>query len=102
MKEPGIFAISFLAGILNEVRIFGAVLPETILKPAAFIKDLAQTIARLTGFAGTFAWDVSKPNGQLRRKLDTTRASALFGFEAHTSLEAGLRRTIDEYRKSEP
>ncbi|MGH2619236.1 MAG: GDP-L-fucose synthase, partial [Anaerolineales bacterium] len=44
-----------------------------------------------------FEWDTSKPNGQPRRGLDTRKAKALFGFEARTSLEAGLRQTIDWY-----
>lgn len=61
------------------------------------IKDLVETIARLTGFAGRVAWDASKPNGQPRRKLDTGRAKRQFGFQAHTPFEEGLRRTIDWY-----
>jgi len=62
------------------------------------IKDLAELIARLTGFQGQLVWDTSKPNGQPRRGLDTSRAEAYFGFRAGTSFEAGLRRTIDWYR----
>jgi GDP-L-fucose synthase len=61
------------------------------------IKDLTETIARLTGFNGRIAWDPSKPNGQPRRKLDTRRAAQLFGFESQTSFEEGLRRTISWY-----
>ena len=61
------------------------------------IKDLTETIARLTGFTGTIRWDTSKPNGQPRRKLDTTRAREAFGFEAKTDFEEGLKRTIDWY-----
>ncbi len=63
------------------------------------IKDLTETIARLTGFTGQIVWDTSKPNGQPRRKLDISRAKARFGFEAHTSFEAGLRKTIDWYEQ---
>jgi len=62
------------------------------------IRDLAQLIARLCGFGGEFAWDTSKPNGQPRRRLDTTRAERLFGFRARTNLEEGLRKTIAWYR----
>jgi GDP-L-fucose synthase len=62
------------------------------------IKDLVQTIARLTGFAGRIEWDTTKPNGQPRRKLDTRRAKQYFGFEAHTPFEEGLRRTIEWYQ----
>ncbi|NTW01028.1 MAG: GDP-L-fucose synthase [Oscillochloris sp.] len=61
------------------------------------IKDLTEMIARLTGFQGRIEWDTSKPNGQMRRKLDTTRAKERFGFESHTSFEEGLRKTIEWY-----
>lgn len=63
------------------------------------IKDLAELIARLTGFEGELVWDTSKPNGQPRRALDVTRAEKLFGFRAQMSFERGLRRTIEWYRK---
>ena len=63
------------------------------------IRDLALTIARLTGFEGEFVWDTTKPNGQPRRALDTTKAEALFGFRAQTQLEAGLRETVEWYRQ---
>jgi len=66
------------------------------------VKDLAQMIARLTGFAGGIVWDASKPNGQPRRRVDTSRAERLFGFRAKTTLEEGLRRTIDWYRLRMP
>jgi GDP-L-fucose synthase len=64
------------------------------------IKDLAQTIARLTGFEGKLVWDTSKPNGQPRRALDTTRAAEYFGFKARMPLEEGLQRTIEWYRRN--
>ncbi len=63
------------------------------------IKDLALLIARLTGFEGQIVWDTSKPNGQPRRALDTSRAEQLFGFRARISLEEGLQRTISWYRQ---
>jgi GDP-L-fucose synthase len=66
------------------------------------IRDLTELIARLTGFEGRLAWDPSKPDGQPRRALDTSRAKELFGFEASTPLEAGLRQTIAWYRESAP
>ncbi|MFN3308426.1 MAG: GDP-L-fucose synthase family protein [Anaerolineales bacterium] len=62
------------------------------------IKDLAELIARLTGFEGKIVWDTSKPNGQPRRALDTSRAERFFGFHAQMSLEEGLRRTIEWYK----
>lgn len=63
------------------------------------IKDLAETIARLSGFEGNLRWDPSKPDGQPRRRLDTSRAEKSFGFVAQTPMEEGLRRTIDWYRE---
>lgn len=62
------------------------------------IKELVETIARLTGFEGRITWDTGKPNGQPRRKLDTTRAEQFFGFRSQITFEEGLRRTIDWYQ----
>ena len=62
------------------------------------IKDLVHLIARLTGFEGEIVWDTSKPDGQPRRCLDTSRAEEEFGFRAHISFEAGLENTIKWYR----
>jgi GDP-L-fucose synthase len=64
------------------------------------IKDLAEMIARLTGFSGTITWDTSKPNGQPRRCLDITRAEKCFGFRAQVNFEEGLKRTIEWYRST--
>jgi GDP-L-fucose synthase len=61
------------------------------------IKELAQVIARLTGFEGSLRWNTSKPDGQPRRLVDATRAEKEFGFKAETPLEEGLRATIDWY-----
>ncbi len=66
------------------------------------IRELAETIAGLTGFTGELAWDSSMPNGQPRRRLDTTRAEELLGFRAGTSLREGLARTIEWYRAQAP
>ncbi len=63
------------------------------------IRDLIELIASLTGFAGEIRWDPSKPDGQPRRALDTSRARERFGFVAGTSFEDGLRRTIDWYER---
>ena len=65
------------------------------------IRDLVETIARLVGFSGQIKWQASKPDGQPRRQLDTRRAYEEFGFQAKTSLEDGLRRTIDWYEATE-
>ena len=64
------------------------------------IKDLVETVARLAGFTGDVKWQAGKPDGQPRRQLDTRRAYEKFGFQAKTSLEEGLRRTIDWYEAS--
>jgi GDP-L-fucose synthase len=62
------------------------------------IRELAEAIARLTGFSGRLVWDTSKPNGQPRRALDTSRAEDYFGFRSRMPFEEGLRRTIAWYR----
>jgi GDP-L-fucose synthase len=64
------------------------------------IRDLAALICRLTGFEGETVWDTSRPDGQPKRYLDTTRARALIGFEAEMPLEEGLERTIESFRGS--
>jgi GDP-L-fucose synthase len=61
------------------------------------IKDLVELIAKLTGYSGRIVWDTSRPNGQPRRCLDTSRAKEEFGFVARTSLEKGLQKTISWY-----
>ena len=66
------------------------------------IRELAELIAELTGFAGEIRWDTAMPNGQPRRSLDASRARELFGFEARTPLREGLERTIAWYRSSHP
>lgn len=62
------------------------------------IRELAEMIARYTGFTGRIVWDTSKPGGQPRRRLDTSRAEREFGFRAKTPFEEGLRRTIEWYK----
>ncbi|CDM65084.1 GDP-L-fucose synthase family protein [Pyrinomonas methylaliphatogenes] len=67
------------------------------------IRDLAALIARETGFNGRFVWDTTKPNGQPRRCLDTTRAKELFGFQAKYRLREGIAKTVvwfEENRES--
>jgi GDP-L-fucose synthase len=64
------------------------------------IRDLAESICELTGFEGETIWDSSRPDGQPKRYLDTSRARELIEFEAATPLEEGLRRTIESFRGS--
>jgi nucleoside-diphosphate-sugar epimerase len=61
------------------------------------IRDLTQLVARLSGFEGEIVWDPTKPDGQPRRCLDVSRARQELGWVAGTSLEDGLRKTIDWY-----
>ena len=61
------------------------------------INDLVETIADVTGFQGEIKWDTSKPDGQPRRKLDTTRAREEFDWEATTEFREGLKQTVVWY-----
>ncbi|MGB1252456.1 MAG: GDP-L-fucose synthase family protein [Candidatus Promineifilaceae bacterium] len=61
------------------------------------IKDLVETVARVSGFEGEVRWDLNRPNGQPRRKLDVSFAEESFGFRSAVSFEDGLRSTIDWY-----
>jgi GDP-L-fucose synthase len=62
------------------------------------IRDLAALVAREAGFSGRIVWDTSKPNGQPRRRLDTSRAAEAFGWRARTPFDEGLRSTVAWYR----
>ncbi len=64
------------------------------------IREIAELIARLTGFEGELSWDTSKPDGQPRRCLDTRRAGELLDWQPQVDLEEGLRRTVQWYRSS--
>lgn len=61
------------------------------------IRDLAEKICGIVGYSGRIIWDSTKPDGQPRRRLDTSRAKAAFGFEATTGFDEGLQRTVDWY-----
>lgn len=78
--------------------------PDAVNIGAGFeikIKDLIEKIAALMHFQGEIVWDTSKPNGQPRRCLDTSRATQEFGFKAQTQFDEGLKKTIDWYRANE-
>jgi GDP-L-fucose synthase len=64
------------------------------------IRDLTELIAELVGFEGEIVWDSSKPDGQPRRKLDTSRAENEFGFKSGTTFRDGLTRTIEWYKQT--
>ena len=64
------------------------------------IRELAEAIAGLVGFEGGLRWDATKPDGQPRRRIDTSRAQELFGFRASTPLRDGLEHTIAWYRQA--
>ncbi|MBV8714149.1 MAG: GDP-L-fucose synthase [Chloroflexi bacterium] len=62
------------------------------------IRELVELIAQLTGFQGELQFDTSRPDGQPRRRLDTSRALERFGWQARTDFRAGLQATMDWYR----
>ncbi len=64
------------------------------------IKDLAEKIVKLTGFSGKIIWDTSRPDGQPKRMLDTTKAKKEFGFVAKTDMDSGLIKTIKWYKEN--
>ncbi|MFH0910620.1 MAG: GDP-L-fucose synthase [Planctomycetota bacterium] len=66
------------------------------------IRDLAEKIRALVGYGGGIRWDTSRPNGQPRRCLDTSRAEDLLGFRAATSFDEGLRETVDWFLENRP
>ncbi|KPJ66590.1 MAG: NAD-dependent dehydratase [Coxiella sp. DG_40] len=93
-----IYAADAAEGILLATEHYNGAEPVNI--GAGFeitIKELVEKIAKLTGFRGKIRWDSSKPDGQPRRCLDTSKAKKLFGFEAKTSFDEGLKATIDWY-----
>lgn len=79
--------------------------PEPVNLGAGFeisIMDLALLIKELTAFDGELVWDTTKPDGQPRRMLDTSRAKEKFGFVAGTDFREGLKRTIEWYIENRP
>ncbi len=86
-------------GILRAAEVLDE--PTPVNLGASFeitIKDLVELIVKLTGFTGEIRWDASKPDGQPRRCLDTSRADELLGWKARVSFEEGLAQTIDWFR----
>ncbi|MFK7694076.1 GDP-L-fucose synthase family protein [Paenibacillus sp. HJGM_3] len=94
-----IYAEDAAEGIVMAARDYEEIEPVNIGSGQEIsIRALAETIKELTGFGGGIVWDTSKPDGQPRRRLDTSRAKAAFGFEARTDLLTGLKRTIAWYK----
>ncbi len=96
-----IYAADAAEGILLATEFYNGSEPVNI--GAGFeitIKDLVEKIVRLTGFKGRIRWDSSKPDGQPRRCLDTSKAKKLFGFEAKTDFDTGLKQTVEWYKKN--
>jgi GDP-L-fucose synthase len=88
-------------GIVDAAEKYDA--PEPVNLGAGFeitMRDLAELLQRLSGFQGELRFDPTKPDGQPRRCLDTSRAEAAFGFKARVSFEEGLKRTIEWYRNN--
>ena len=87
-------------GILQAAEIYNK--PEPVNLGSAqeiSIKDLAKLICKLAGFSGKIIFDKTKPDGQPRRKLNVSRARKEFKFTATTTLEKGLKKTINWYQK---
>jgi len=64
------------------------------------IKELVELVVELTGFKDRIIWDKSKPDGQPRRMLDTTKSFKEFGFKGKTDFREGLKKTIEWYKNS--
>ena len=93
-----LYAADAAEGILLATERYNGAEPVNIGSGCEItVKDLVETIANLTGFRGEIRWDHSKPDGQPRRCLDVSRARELFGFEAQTPFDKGLKATIDWY-----
>ena len=94
-----IYAADAAEGILLATERYNDAKPVNIGSGAEIrINRLAEKIAKLTGFDGSIRWDSSQPDGQPRRCLDVSRAKNLFGFEAKTPLDDGLKATVEWHK----
>jgi GDP-L-fucose synthase len=97
-----LFAGDCAEGILLAAEKYNKSLPVNLgTGNELMIRDLASLIAKLTGYPGKILWDSTKPDGQPKRRLDTTRAEQEFGFKAKTTFETGLKKTIDWYLQNQ-
>jgi GDP-L-fucose synthase len=86
-------------GLLAAARDYNAAEPINLGSGEEIsIAAVAQTLATIMGFTGTFVWDPAQPNGQPRRQLDVTRARDRLHWTATTPLEHGLQQTVDWWR----
>lgn len=86
-------------GIVAALRYYNGAEPVNLGSGMEIsMRALIELIAEHTGFTGKLAWDTTKPNGQPRRCLDTSRAEQEFGFRATTDFREGLKHTIDWYK----
>jgi GDP-L-fucose synthase len=96
-----LYAGDAAVGILTAAEFYNGSEPVNIGSGQEIsIKDLAELITRLTGYEGKLVWDTTKPNGQPRRALDTSRAAEYFGWRASVPFDEGLRQTIAWYRQN--
>jgi len=94
-----LYAADAAEGILLASQRYDGAEPVNIGAHAEItIRELVQIVAAATGYTGRIVWDISKPNGQPRRCLDTSRARDLFGFTSHTDFATGLRQTVEWYQ----
>ncbi len=90
-------------GILKAAEVMDSPLPVNLGTGREIsIRNLVELIAKHTNFSGQIAWDSSKPDGQPRRCLDTSRARELLGWSAQTDFETGLRETVAWYEQHHP
>ena len=64
------------------------------------VSEVVKVLSKLTVFSGKIIWDTDRPDGQLRRCFDTSKAKKELSFIAETSLEKGLQLTVDWYRRN--
>jgi len=81
------------------VALYGQITDEVVTVSAPEAAELAETIAAAVGFEGEIVWDDSRPDGQMERGLDASKAREMVGFEAEVELEDGIDRTVGWFRK---